>query len=159
LVPRPIGMRQRRKLRRLHGATRVLREAVDYFVFRIRRKLSGLAAVLQGIDAIVFCGGIGENAWRVRERVLERAEWLGVELDREANEGKRDIISFADSRARVFVIPTDCTNRRRANDRPPHPRAGDRRPEGVCAEVRACWSPLPLWRLARAARSALVLRR
>jgi hypothetical protein len=74
LVPRPIGMRQRRKLRRLHGATRVLREAVDYFVFRIRRKLSGLAAVLQGIDAIVFCGGIGENAWRVRERVLERAE-------------------------------------------------------------------------------------
>jgi acetate kinase len=50
------------------------REAVDYFVFRIRRELGGRAAVLQGTDAIVFCGGIGENAWRVRERVLEGAE-------------------------------------------------------------------------------------
>ena len=56
-------------------------QAIEYFVFRIRRELGGLAAVLEGIDAIVFCGGIGEHAWRVRERVLEGMEWIGVELD------------------------------------------------------------------------------
>ncbi len=83
------------------------REAIDYFVFRIRRELGGLAAVLQGIDAIVFCGGIGENAWRVRERVLEGMEWLGVELDRQANEQRKEVISSAKSSVRVFVIPTN----------------------------------------------------
>ncbi len=83
------------------------REAIDYFVFRIRRELGGLAAVLQGIDAIVFCGGIGENAWRVRERVLEGMEWLGVELDRQANEQRKEVISTAKSSVRVFVIPTN----------------------------------------------------
>ena len=46
-------------------------EAIEYFVFRIRRELGGLAAALEGLDAMVFCGGIGEHAWRVRERVLE----------------------------------------------------------------------------------------
>lgn len=83
------------------------REAIDYFVFRIRRELGGLAAVLQGIDAIAFCGGIGENAWRVRERVLEGMEWLGVELDRYANEQQKEVISSAKSSVRVFVIPTN----------------------------------------------------
>ena len=47
-------------------------QAIDYFVFRIRRELGGLAAALEGLDAMVFCGGIGEHAWRVRERVLEK---------------------------------------------------------------------------------------
>ncbi|MGD9657926.1 MAG: acetate/propionate family kinase [Methylocystis sp.] len=83
------------------------REAIDYFVFRIRRELGGLAAVLQGIDAIVFCGGIGENAWRVRERVLEGMEWLGVELDRHANEQQKEVISSVKSPVRVFVISTN----------------------------------------------------
>lgn len=83
------------------------REAIEYFVFRIRRELGGLTAVLQGIDAIVFCGGIGENAWRVRERVLEGMEWLGVELDRHANEQQKEVISSAKSSVRVFVIPTN----------------------------------------------------
>jgi acetate kinase len=82
-------------------------EAIEYFVFRIRRELGGLAAVLKGIDAIVFCGGIGEHAWRVRERVLEGMEWIGVELDRTANRASAPIISSERSRARVFVIPTD----------------------------------------------------
>jgi acetate kinase len=82
-------------------------QAIEYFVFRIRRELGGLAAVLKGIDAIVFCGGIGEHAWRVRERVLEGMEWIGVELDRVANRGSEQVISSDRSRVRVFVIPTD----------------------------------------------------
>lgn len=81
--------------------------AIEYFVFRIRREFGGLAAVLKGIDAIVFCGGIGEHAWQVRERVLEGMEWIGVELDRVANRADAQVISSERSRARVFVIPTD----------------------------------------------------
>jgi acetate kinase len=82
-------------------------EAIEYFVFRIRRELGGLAAVLEGIDAIAFCGGIGEHAWRVRERVLEGMEWIGVELDRTANRASAQVISSDRSRVRVFVIATD----------------------------------------------------
>jgi len=86
-------------------------QAIDYFVFRIRRELGGLAAVLKGLDAVVFCAGIGEHAWQVRARVLESMEWLGIELDREANRAaigsEARVISSERSRVRVFVIPTD----------------------------------------------------
>jgi len=82
-------------------------QAIEYFVFRIRRELGGMAAVLEGLDAFVFCGGIGENAWHVRERVLEGMEWIGIELDRFANRANAQVISSERSRVRVFVIPTD----------------------------------------------------
>jgi acetate kinase len=82
-------------------------QAIEYFVFRIRRELGAMAAVLKGIDAVVFCGGIGENAWHVRERVLEGMEWIGIELDRRANRANAQVISSERSRVRVFVIPTD----------------------------------------------------
>nr|WP_294555951.1 acetate/propionate family kinase [uncultured Rhodopila sp.] len=82
-------------------------QAIEYFIFRIRRELGGLAAVLEGLDAIVFCGGIGEHAWHIRERVLEGMEWIGVELDRFANKAGAAVISSERSRTRVFVIPTD----------------------------------------------------
>jgi acetate kinase len=86
-------------------------EAIDYFVARIQGELGALAAALGGLDAVVFSAGIGENAWRVRERVLESAGWLGIELDREANRamtgGKEGVISTGRSGVRVFVIPTD----------------------------------------------------
>jgi acetate kinase len=82
-------------------------QAIEYFVFRIRRELGGLAAALEGLDAVVFCGGIGENSWRIREDVLEGMEWLGIELDRTANRARAQLISTARSRVQVFVIPTD----------------------------------------------------
>jgi acetate kinase len=83
------------------------KEAIDYFVFRIRREIGGMAAVLEGLDAIVFCGGIGENSASLREYVLEAMEWLGVELDPTRNRGKAEVISSDRSRVRVFVIPTN----------------------------------------------------
>ena len=82
-------------------------QAIEYFVFRVRRELGGLAAVLKGLDAMVFCGGIGEHAWHVRESVLEDMEWIGIELDRTANRANAPVISSARSRVRVFIIPTD----------------------------------------------------
>jgi acetate kinase len=83
------------------------RQAIEYFVFRIRRELGGLAASLEGLDAMVFCGGIGEHAWRVRERVLEGMGWIGIDLDRGANRQGAEVISSPRSRVKVFVIPTN----------------------------------------------------
>jgi acetate kinase len=82
-------------------------QAIDYFVFRIRRELGAMAAVLSGLDAVVFCGGIGENAWRIRERVCQGFEWLGLELDEQRNQSGETVISSDQSRARVFVIKTN----------------------------------------------------
>jgi acetate kinase len=83
------------------------RDAIAYFVARIRREIGALAASLGGVDAIVFTGGIGEHSWRVREAALSGMEWLGVRLDRAANRDNAPIISAADSPATVFVVPTD----------------------------------------------------
>ncbi|MGO9742353.1 MAG: acetate/propionate family kinase [Roseiarcus sp.] len=82
-------------------------EAIDYFVARVRREIGGLAATLGGVDAIVFAGGIGEHAWRIRERILADMEWLGVHLDRRANAENAQTISAPDSKTRILVIPTD----------------------------------------------------
>ena len=83
------------------------RDAIAYFVARIRRELGGLAATLEGVDAIVFTGGIGEHAWRVREAALTGMEWMGVRFDARANRDNARIISAADSPTTVFVLQTD----------------------------------------------------
>lgn len=82
-------------------------QAIDYFVFRIRRELGSMAAVLSGLDAVVFCGGIGENAWRIRERVCRDFEWLGLELHDQRNQAGETVISSDRSRVRLFVIKTN----------------------------------------------------
>jgi len=82
-------------------------EAIDYFVSRIRRELGALAAAVDGVEAVVFTGGIGEHSWRVREKVLTGMEWMGVHLDAAANRAGAQIISARSSPAIVFVIPTD----------------------------------------------------
>jgi acetate kinase len=83
------------------------REAIEYFVHRIRRELAGLAATVDGVEGIVFTGGIGEHSWRTREAVLTGMQWMGVELDEEANRASAQIVSAKTSPAMVFVIPTD----------------------------------------------------
>ena len=82
-------------------------EAVGLFVYRIGRELGSLAAALGGLDALVFTGGIGENAPIVRERICAGARWLGVRLDDEANTGNGPRISRAESAVSVWVVPTD----------------------------------------------------
>lgn len=81
--------------------------AVDLFVYRIHRELGSLAAALGGLDAIVFTGGIGENAPAIRSRVGRDAGWLGVEIDEAANAAGRGCISTGASRVAVHVIPTN----------------------------------------------------
>jgi len=83
------------------------REAIAYFVARVRYEIGGLAATLDGVDAIVFTAGIGEHSWRVREAAMSGMEWIGVRLDRQANRNNAELISAAGSPTAVFVLPTD----------------------------------------------------
>src|SRR5205085_4504440 len=83
------------------------REAIDLFVYRFRRELGSMAAALDGLDALVFTGGIGEHAVPIRERVCRDAAWLGVELDRQANAAGGPRISIDQARVSAWVIPTD----------------------------------------------------
>ena len=82
-------------------------QAIDYFVFRIRRELGAMAAVLGGLDALVFCGGIGEHAWRIRARICDDMGWLGMTVDPTRNAAGAQVISAPDSRVSVMVIPTN----------------------------------------------------
>jgi len=81
--------------------------AVDLYVYRIGRELGSLAAALQGLDAIVFTAGIGENSAALRERVCRDAAWLGLELDADANAKGGPRISTAASRVAAWVVPTN----------------------------------------------------
>ncbi|SPB13763.1 acetate kinase [Caballeronia novacaledonica] len=82
-------------------------EAIAYFVSRVRREIGGLAATLEGLDAIVFTGGIGENAAPVRERVLAGMAWIGVEIDEARNRANETIISSGLSRVLALRVCTD----------------------------------------------------
>jgi acetate kinase len=83
------------------------REAIDLFVYRITRELGSMAAALGGLDALVFTGGIGENAAAIRARVCLGAQWLGVRIDEAANRGGGPRISATDSPVSAWVVRTD----------------------------------------------------
>jgi acetate kinase len=83
------------------------RLAVDYFVYRAAREIGALAAVLGGIDGLVFTAGVGENSAEIRRRICEASRWLGVELDAEANERRDPRISTQQSKVSAWVIPTN----------------------------------------------------
>jgi len=82
-------------------------EAIGYFVHRIRYEIGGLAATLGGLDALVFCGGIGEHSAPIRKAVLDEMGWLGLACDEERNLAHATVISSDGARVRVFVIPTN----------------------------------------------------
>ena len=95
------------------------RLAVDYFVYRAAKEIGALAAVLGGLDALVFTAGIGENSAEIRRRICEASAWLGIELDASANEARGARISRA-GQPRVRLGDPD---QRRTDDRPAHRRA------------------------------------
>lgn len=83
------------------------RLAVDYFVYRAVRETGSLAAAIGGLDAFVFTAGIGENSPYVREKICDGLEWLGVKIDKKANESDSVLISTPGSDTAVYVIPTN----------------------------------------------------
>ena len=87
------------------------RLAIDIFAYRARKYIGAYLAAMGGADAIAFTGGIGQNAAEVRARICDGMEWLGLNLDSDANRatvGDREgRISSDDSRLAAWVIPTD----------------------------------------------------
>ena len=91
----------------LASAEPAAKEAVELFCYRIVGEIGRLAAVLGGLDALVFTGGIGENAAPVRARVCEALAWLGLALDADANARQGPRISTPASAVSAWVLPTD----------------------------------------------------
>ena len=87
------------------------RLAIDIFCYRARKYIGAYLAALGGADAILFAGGIGENAAEVRAQILHGLEWAGIEVDEEANSrmvgGAEGRITTHSSRLAAWVIPTD----------------------------------------------------
>jgi acetate kinase len=83
------------------------RFAIELYVYRVSRELGSLAAAMEGIDALVFTGGIGEHAAAIREAVVRRAGWLGADLAAEANLRHGPLVTTPASRMPVWVIPTN----------------------------------------------------
>lgn len=81
--------------------------AVDLFVYRIGGWIGTLAAEMQGVDGLIFTAGIGENAWQIREKVCERAAWLGAKIDSEKNIKNSATIHDPSSKLSINVIATD----------------------------------------------------
>jgi len=82
-------------------------EAVAMFCYQAKKWIGAYAAVLGGLDTLVFAGGIGENAAPVRARICAGLEFLGIELDEARNAAHADVISTAGSPATVRVVRTD----------------------------------------------------
>jgi len=87
------------------------RVAIEIFCYRARKYIGAYLAAMGGADAIVFTGGIGENAPEIRARICEGFEWAGLELDQERNTqctgGGEGLISTDSSRLAAYTIPTD----------------------------------------------------
>ncbi|WP_348641160.1 acetate/propionate family kinase [Mesorhizobium sp. B2-3-7] len=82
-------------------------EAIDLFTFRIAREIAAMGATLQGIEALVFTGGIGEHSWQIRDAVCERLRWLDVLLDANANRSGKGRITGEGSAVDVYAIATN----------------------------------------------------
>lgn len=86
------------------------RLALDMYMLRITKYIGAYAAEMGGVDIIVFTGGVGENQAQLREEVCSTLGFMGVEINKEVNartRGTEAVISSADSRVKVCVIPTD----------------------------------------------------
>jgi acetate kinase len=83
------------------------RFAVDYFCYRAARMAASLACAMEGLDTLVFTGGVGEHQPLVREKICQRLGWMGVELDAEANREGVGLLGRPGSRCRILVLPCD----------------------------------------------------
>ena len=84
--------------------------SLEMFNYRIRKYIGAYAAAMNGVDIIVFTGGIGENSTRTREEICKHLSFLGVDFDRKTNEGSRGkevVITKPDSKIKVIIVPTN----------------------------------------------------
>lgn len=102
------------KLLTLSSENEKARLAIDMFCYRIIKYLGAYIAILNGADAIIFSGGIGENSPKIRELIIGKMEWFGLKIDSEANQratglpfGTAQKISASDSSIACYVVATD----------------------------------------------------
>ncbi len=83
--------------------------ALDKFIYEVKKYIGAYATVMGGVDAIVFTAGIGENSIDLRRKICEGLEYMGIKMDAEKNNvrGKEADVSAADSKVKIFVIPTN----------------------------------------------------
>ena len=81
--------------------------ALDVLTYRITKYIGAYISILNGVDAIVFTAGIGENAYYLRERILKNFEYIGLKIDKKRNKNNELIISADNSKIKVLVIPTN----------------------------------------------------
>ncbi|MCQ2469148.1 MAG: acetate kinase [Ruminococcus sp.] len=82
----------------------------DMLTYEIQKYIGAFAAAMNGVDAILFTGGIGENSWEVREAACSNMEYFGIKIDYALNKtirGKLQKISTPDSKVEVWVVPTN----------------------------------------------------
>ena len=83
--------------------------ALDVFHSRVKKYIAAYAAVMGGVDAVVFTAGLGENSITSRKEMCEGLEFMGIEIDDEANNvrGKETIVSPKSAKVKVMLIPTN----------------------------------------------------
>jgi acetate kinase len=81
--------------------------ALEVFAYRVQKTIGAYAAAMNGLDAVIFTAGVGENDRKMRARILTNTDFLGLELDANANAQNATVISSSTSRAKALVIPTD----------------------------------------------------
>ena len=83
--------------------------ALDAYVKKVKKYIGSYAAEMNGVDAVVFTAGVGENGIGMREEIASNMEFLGMNLDKEANKvrGKETVISTEDSKVKILLIPTN----------------------------------------------------
>lgn len=98
----------------LYDDNEKVRLAIDLFCYRIVKYIGAYLAVLENADALIFSGGIGENCFQIREKIIKKLEWLGIKLDTDKNKNSTSLefgeivqISSSDSKIPIYVIATD----------------------------------------------------
>ncbi len=86
------------------------RLALDMYVYRVRKCIGSFVAVMDGVDMIVFAGGIGENSFVIRKLVCEKLKFFGIEIDKQKNVdacGQESLFSTPQSKVKLMVVPTN----------------------------------------------------
>lgn len=96
-----------KKLLELETHNQAAKEAVDLFCYQVKKAIGGLAAALGGLDVLVFSGGMGEDAPKIRAKICHDLDFLGIKLNTSRNQAQADIISDDDSPVLVRIIHTD----------------------------------------------------
>lgn len=82
-------------------------EAVALFCYQAKKWIGAFEAVLNGLDALAFSGGFGENAPVIRSPICSGFDYLSIEIDEEENNKNATVISTGNSKVKVYIIPTD----------------------------------------------------